>query len=285
MRAERAIAALMMLSAVGLAGCDTPSVSEKQDPLKGDIIDEANLTQLMLQAGDPEESVRYFENAVAREPDRADFRRGLAQSYSRAKRYPEAARIYQELLALKQEEVVDRLDYAYVAVRLDRWNDASALAASLPASLDTPRRHLLDAMLADHAKDWEAADRAYERAEAQSTAPAEVLNNWGVSKMARGDLPDASRTFERAISYDSRLFSAKNNLAISRALQGDFRLPIVPMTDSERATIQYNMGVIAQQNGELRIARGLYAAALQSHPRYYQAAADRLAHLDSAIVN
>lgn len=285
MRAERAVAALVMFLAVSISGCDTPSVSDKTDPLKGDIIDEANLTQLMLQAGDPDEAVRYFENAVAREPDRADFRRGLAQSYARAKRYPEAARVYQELLALRQEELVDRLDYAYVAVRLDRWDDATALAASLPAALDTPRRHLLDAMLADHGKDWEAADRAYARAEALSTSPADVLNNWGVSKMARGDLPEASRTFERAVSYDSRLFSAKNNLAISRALQGDFRLPIVPMTDTERATIQYNMGVIAQQKGELRIARGLYAAALQSHPMHYQAAADRLAQLDSAIVN
>jgi len=285
MRAGRGTAALILILTAGLAGCDTPTVSDKQDPLKGDIIDEANLTQLMLQAGDPNEAVSYFENAVAREPERADFRRGLAQSYSRARRYPEAARVYQELLALRQEELVDRLDYAYVAVRLDRWEDATALASSLPQSLDTPRRHLLDAMIADHAKDWEAADRAYARAEALSTAPADVLNNWGVSRMARGELDQASRTFERAVSYDSRLFSAKNNLAISRALQGDFRLPIVPMTDSERAMIQYNMGIIAQEKGELRIARGLYAAALQSHPMHYQAAADRLAQLDSAIVN
>lgn len=285
MRAGRGAATLIMLTAMGLAACDTPTVSDKADPLKGDIIDEANLTQLMLTAGDPEDAVRYFETALAREPERADFRRGLALSYSRAKRYPEAARIYQELMALRQDEPTDRLEYAYVAVRLDRWDDAGVLAASLPQTLDTPRRHLLDAMIADHAQDWEAADRAYARAEVQSTAPAEVLNNWGVSRMARGELAEASRTFERAVSYDSRMFSAKNNLAISRALQGNYRLPVVPMTDTERATIQHNMGVIAQQKGELKIARGLYAAALQSHPMHYQAAADRLAALDSAIIN
>lgn len=285
MRAGRAAGAAIVILAAGLGACGQQSVTDKVDPLKGDIIDEANLTQLMLNAGDPTESVRYFEAASAREPERADFRRGLALSYARAKRYPEAARVYQELIAIRQDELSDRLEYAYVAVRLDRWDDAATMAGSLPQSFDSPRRHLLDAMVADHAKDWEAADRAYARAEALSTAPADVLNNWGVSRMARGDLPEAERTFARAVSYDSRLFSAKNNLAISRALQGNFRLPIVPMTDTERATIQYNLGVIAQQNGETKLARGLFAAALDSHPMHYQAAADRLAALDAGIIN
>ncbi|MEM6944993.1 MAG: tetratricopeptide repeat protein, partial [Pseudomonadota bacterium] len=100
-----------------VAGCSDHSVREKPDPLAGDIIDEAQLTQLMLTAGDPDSAVRYFERGLAREPERADFRRYLARSYARARRYPESARVYQELLALNQETPQDRLEYAYVAVR------------------------------------------------------------------------------------------------------------------------------------------------------------------------
>ena len=283
MRLGRIGAGVLALAMLG-AGC-TESVSEKEDPLAGDVIDEARLSDLLLTAGDPRSAVTYFEQAVAREPERADFRRNLAISYSKAQRFPESARVYQELMALGQDRPSDRLDYAYVAVRLDRWDDAIALASSLPPELDTPRRHTLDAMIADHRQDWEAADRAYARAETLAPNPAEVLNNWGVSLMSRGDLDKAAATFERAVSYDSRLFSAKNNLAIARGLQGEFAVPVVPLTDEERAKILFNLGVIALRKEQTRTARGLFAAAVDTHPQHYQQAADRLAALEAAVIN
>ncbi|MEM6946169.1 MAG: tetratricopeptide repeat protein [Pseudomonadota bacterium] len=267
-----------------VAGCSDHSVREKPDPLAGDIIDEAQLTQLMLTAGDPDSAVRYFERGLAREPERADFRRYLARSYARARRYPESARVYQELLALNQETPQDRLEYAYVAVRLDRWDDAEALAIQLPQTLDSPRRHVLDAMLADRSGDWEVADAAYARAEEQSPNPSDVLNNWGVSLMSRGELSEAETVFQRAISYDSRLFSAKNNLALSRGLRRDYRLPVVPLTAEERAVISYNLGILALRQGDKRVARGLFAKAVDEHPRHYQAAAAQLEQMETAVI-
>jgi Tfp pilus assembly protein PilF len=272
-----------LVAASLLAGC-TNSIEKRSDPLAGDIIDEARLSQLMLTAGDPKSAVAYFEQAVAREPERADFRRNLAKSYARARRWPEATRLYQELMALGQDRAEDRLDYAYAALRLGEWEDAAALASRLPSGLDTARRHLLDAMLADRAEDWEAADRAYAAAERLSPTPAEVLNNWGVSLMSRGDLAAAEGKFRRALSFDSTLFNAKNNLALTHGLRGDYRLPLVPMTSEERAVISHNLGLIALEKGETRLARGLFADAVDEHPRHYQAAADRLAQLDRAVL-
>ncbi|MEO0429147.1 MAG: tetratricopeptide repeat protein [Pseudomonadota bacterium] len=272
-----------IVAAVLLAGC-SDSIEEKPDPFAGDIIDEAQLTQLMLTAGDPDSAVRYFEQGLAREPERADFRRYLARSYARARRYPEAARTYQELLALQQETPSDRLEYAFVAVRLDRWEDAEALANGIPQTIDTPRRHMMDAMLADRSSDWELADAAYARAEERSSNPSDVLNNWGVSLMSRGEYERAEATFERAISYNSRLFSAKNNLALSRGLRRDYRLPVVPLTAEEKAVISYNLGVIALRQGDKRVARGLFAKAVDEHPRHYQAAAAQLEQLETAVV-
>lgn len=270
--------------AAGLANCAPTSVSNKPDPLGHDIIEEANLTDLLLSAGDPSDAVLYFEEAVEREPDNASYRRGLAKAYAKAKRFPEAARVYQELVALGQAEPGDRLEYAYVAVRLNNWDNAASLAAGLPDGLNTPRRHLLDAILADHRQDWAAADAAYQRAEALSPNPADVLNNWGVSQMSRGDLEAAEATFTRAVSYDSRLFEAKNNLALSRGLRGNYQMPVVPLTDVERATILNNLGLIALRQDETRIARGLFADAVATHPQHYQAAADRLAALEATVV-
>ena len=279
-RASALVAAL----AAGLAGCAATNVAEKPDPLGADIIDEANLADLLLAAGDPADAVLYFEQAVEREPGNPVYRRGLAQAYAKAKRYPEAARIYQELVATGQAEPADRLEYAYVAIRLEDWESAASLAAGLPQAMNTPRRHLLDAIVADQRQDWAAADAAYERAERLSPTPAEVLNNWGVSLMSRGDLEAAERTLRRAISYDSRLFEAKNNLALSRGLQGNYQLPVVPLTDVERATILNNLGLIALRRGDERQARGLFAEAVATHPQHYQAAAARLAALEASVV-
>ena len=195
---------VMMVMALGLSACE--SVSDKPDPLAGSIIDEANLTELMLTASDPSSAVDYFEQSLAREPDRADFRRGLAVSLTRAKRYNEAARVFQELITLNQDQPVDRLDYSFVAIKLDRWDDVKTLAQSFPDGLQTPRRYVIDAMVADQNNDWATADASYARAEKLSSRPAGVLNNWGVSLMSRGDLAAAAAMFTRAVSFDARLF-------------------------------------------------------------------------------
>ena len=103
--------------------------------------------------------------------------------------------------------------------------------------------------------------------------------------MSRGKLPEASATFERALSYNARLFSAKNNLAISRGLQGNYQLPIIPMTEEEKAIILHNLGLIAMRQGNNRAAKGLFAAAIEAHPRHYESATARLAALDGVVEN
>lgn len=280
---RRSVLTVALLPVAVLAGCQ--SVEDKPDPLAKSVIDEAGLGNLLLSAGDAEQAVAYFSGASAAEPERADLRRGHAISLARAGRLPESARVYQELDSLGQASAADLLDYAFVAVRLQRWDDAAALDRRLPGGINTARRHQLSAMLADHQQNWEAADAAYGRAELLTTQPAKILNNWGVSKMSRGDQPGAQALFERAISYDSRLFSAKNNLAISRGLQGNYQLPAVPMSETERAQILYNLGVIAQRRKEYRVARGLFATAIDIHPQHYEAAANQLASLEGKVEN
>ena len=279
---RRMAVGLVWVAAVfGLGACE--SVSERPDPLAANVIDETNLNELMLQAGDPEEAITYFEDSLQREPDRTDFRRALAISYLRAKRYNEAARVYQELVTLGQDEPTDRLEYGFALVRLNRWDEAALISGTVPDAVASPRRYMLDAMVADHQQNWEAADTAYGRAEKLSPRPAAILNNWGVSQMSRGDLPAAARTFERAVSYDSTLFTAKNNLAIVRGLQGEFTLPIVPLTDQERAIVLNNLGIIAMRQGDERLAKGLFAAAVDASPQHYSGAADRLATLEANV--
>ena len=276
--------AIMLVVAASMMACEA-GIADKKDPLGKSIIGEANLSDLLLTAGSPEEAIRFFEKALKEEPDKAEYRRGLAISLARAKRYPESARVYQELIALDQAVPNDRLEYAVVIARMQKWDEVRAIVDDLPEGLNTERRHTVEAMLADHETQWEESDAAYGRAEALANNPAAVLNNWGVSKLSRGDFKGAEGLFEKSLSYNSKLFSAKNNLAISRGLQGNFELPVVPMTETEKAVILNNLGVIAERQGKKNIARGLFVAAVETHPQHYEGAASRLAALEGKIEN
>jgi len=272
-----AIAAGFLASMIfALAGC----TATRPDDVTGNIIDDARIENLLLSAGDPGDAVRYFEKALEQSPGRAEFRRGLALSFSRAGRHAEAAETYRELIARNQATPEDRLDYAAVMARLGHWDEVNTVIAGLPEQMATVRRRLIEAMAADHLGDWERADAAYAAAEAEASAPARVLNNWGVSLMARGDFALAEATFTRALSHDPQLFNAKNNLAMARGLQGNFRPPSIPMSETERAYVLNNLGMIAMQKGQGDIARGLLAAAIEAHPQHYTEAASRLDALD-----
>lgn len=256
-----------------------------QESAATEIADAVNLNELMLTLSSPEDAVAYFRDGLAQNPDRVDYKRGYGLSLARARRHADAVRVFEELAAAGQADDEVRLEYAHSLARLERWDDAAAQMALVSPSYETPRRYLMVAMLADQQAEWGRADRAYERARILSRNPASIMNNWGVSRMSRGEYAAAEDAFEEALAYDPRLFNAKNNLAVSRALQGEYRLPLVSLTEEERATLYHNIGVIALRRGDREEAKGLFTLAVEAHPRYYAPAAEKLAALESTVVN
>lgn len=274
--------AALLLSLAGCAGNFDlePDLSSSDNV---NVIDASSLNELMLTVSDPEDAVAYFQRALAEEPGRVDLRRGYALALARARRFDAAAG---EFASLDNEAALDdatRIEYAHSLARLQRWVEAENVMSRVSASAGGPRRHLIDAMLADQRGDWAASDASYEKARRAAANPATILNNWGVSKLSSGKPEEAARLFEQALSYDPRLFNAKNNLAVSRALQGEYRLPLVTLTEEERAILLHNIGVIALRRGDRRQAS--FTMAVAAHPRYYPEAAEKLAALSDSVVN
>jgi Tfp pilus assembly protein PilF len=262
---------------MALAGCE--SVSQKADPFKADVVQEAGLGDVILNSGDPQTAVTYFEQAVQREPGNATLWRSLAIAYSRAGRLTEADSAYGALALRGGAEAADYVEKGIIAVRLGDWTRAAEAAALIPSEHEGARRWLLAGLLADNDKRWDAADEAYARAAAAAMKPAPILNNWGVSLMARGDRARAAETLANAVAADPSLFAAKNNLAVVRALDGDYGLPQTPLTDEERAVLSYNIGVVALRQGDATTARRLFTAALEAHPQHFRPAVEQLAAL------
>lgn len=276
---------LLCLLAAGLvAACDrSPKTDVRQAIADVNVIDESNLGDIMLTVADPEEAVAYFARTSAQNPERVDLKRGLAKSLVRADRPGEAAKIWAEVTASPEVTNDDRVAHAEALIRSNDWKGAEAALAATPPTHETFERYRLEAMVADSKKDWTRADSYYETAAGLTTRPAGVLNNWGYSKLSRGDAAGAERLFADSLRYDPSAFTAKNNLVLARAAQRRYDLPVVPMTQVERAMLYYTAALAAIKQGDVTIGRGLLQEAVDTHPQYFEEAARALAALDAGV--
>ncbi len=239
----------------------------------------ADVDALMLASGDPETAAAHFARSAEAEPARADLRRGLALSLARAGDHEGALAAWAPLLASGDASPADRTAHAGTLARLARWTEARAALDRIPPTHESYERYRLEAILADVSGEWDRADAFHEIAVGLTDTPAGDLNNWGYSKLSRGDPAAAERLFGRALAEDPGLFTAKNNLVLARGARRDYALPAVEMTQEERAELLHTLALTAVKQGDVAIARSLLQDALASHPRHFEPAASALAAL------
>ncbi|WP_223421796.1 tetratricopeptide repeat protein [Tateyamaria pelophila] len=277
------ILAVTLVGALALSAC-----GEKQD---GDetverafqdvnVVDETDLNDVMLTVADPNEAVTYFMRTSSDQPDRIEMQRGLAQSLVRAKRFSEAVPAYTRLMTYDGVTDADRVDYADALLRSGDWAGAEAALDGVPPTYETFKRYRLEAMIADGNKEWDKADSFYETAVGLTTRPAGVLNNWGYSKLTRGDYTAAERLFSDAIRQDPSMFTAKNNLILARGAQRNYNLPVIPTDQTERAQLLHTLGLAAVKQGDVSTGKALLREAIETHPQHFDAAVRSLRALE-----
>lgn len=278
--------ATLLLSASVLVGCGNGQITAADRTLPGNalnVIDATDLNNIILDFADPEQAVNYFRNALSKEPDRIDFKRGLAISLARAGKHAEAVLIYETIQEAGKLTNEDRIAMADAYIRNGGWDEGTAALNAIPPTYETYDRYRLEAIVADHNKDWVKADSFYDIARGLTTTPANTLNNWGFSKRIRGDYAEAEKLFRQALRADPSLFRAKVNLVAVRAMQGNYQLPVVPMNEEERALLYYEAAKAAVKRGDRDIAAGLLQQAIDTHPRHFTAAVDALRALSSTV--
>ncbi len=273
------------IAILALSACSDPDADreaiESLSPLN--VIDESGLNSIMLDFADPDQAVAYFRKTLSENPDRVDLQQGYARALMKANRPEEASLAYQDMDAKGTLTDLDRLYYAEALIQSAGWEKAEAQLDAIPPTVETYDRYRLEAMIADFRKEWKKADSFYDTAAGLTTRKAPIYNNWGISKMARGDRADAEEMFLRSITNDSTMFSPKNNLAISRAKRREYDLPVVPLTRVERAKLLHNIALQAIRNGDVDRGRGLLEEALETSPTYFEEAANKLEALNRQV--
>ena len=274
----------LCLGGMALAGCQRATDAEVSRTLKNvNVIDESNLSDIMLTVADPKESVAYFQRTASENPDRIDLQRNLAKALVRNARPAEAAKVWDGVIARPEATADDKVDMADALIRANDWKRAQEVLASVPPTHETFQRYRLEAMVADSNKQWKKADSFYETAAGLTNRPAAVLNNWGYSKLSRGDYAGAEKLFIEAITYDPKMFTAKNNLVMSRGAQRRYDLPVVEMTQVERAELLHTLALTAVKQGDVTVGRGLLQDAIDTHPQHFEAAVRSLRALDANV--
>jgi Flp pilus assembly protein TadD len=276
------LVALCLSGTVALSACQKSPDAEVQRALKDvNVIDESNLSDIMLTVGDPNEAVAYFSRTAEQNPDRIDIKRGLATSLIRAGRPAEAVIAWRQTIAHPQSSDEDRVALADALIRTNDWKGAEAELNKIPPTYESFERYRLEAMVADSNKNWKKADSFYEIAAGLTTKPAGVLNNWGFSKLTRGDAAGAEKLFTQALTYDPSRFTTKNNLVLARGAQRKYDLPVVQMTQAEKAELLHTLALTAIKQNDVSVGKQLLREAVETHPQHFEAAARSLAALEA----
>ena len=278
----------VLASVVLLSACNGQNVTDKdlEEALDDvNVIDESNLNDVMLTVADPDEAVSYFQRTSAANPKRIELKRGLAVSLIRAGKPSAAANTWSEVLNMTGANAEDRVEYADALIRANRWDEAKKQLDRIPPTHETFKRYRLEAMVADSNKEWGKADSFYEIAVSLTTRPSGTLNNWGYSKLTRGDFQGAEQLFGEALTYDSTMFTAKNNLVLARAAQRKYDMPVVPMTQTERAELVHTAALSAIKQGDVNTGKSLLQEAIDTHPQYFDAAVRSLEALEAERLN
>jgi Flp pilus assembly protein TadD len=281
---HRTLQAACIAGAIAVAGCAQQNANETVERAFKDVnvVDETNLSDVMLTVADPNEAVSYFSRSVQQDPTRIDFQRGLASSLVRAKRVTEGTVEWEKVTKMEGATSDDKVEYADALIRSGDWARAETVLDSVPPTHETFKRYRLEALVADSQKEWKKSDSFYETAIGLTTTPASVMNNWGYSKLTRGDYPEAERLFTEAIRQDATLFTAKNNLILARSAQQNYSLPVVPMDQTERAQLLHTMALSAIKQGDVSIGKGLLREAIDTHPQHFEEAVRSLRALENS---
>mgnify|MGYP000881268756 FL=1 len=274
----------LFAAAIGLSACERSGQAQVDEVLEDlNVVDETNLNDVMLTVGDPNQAVAYFADASAKNPERVDLKRGRALSLIRAQRSTDAVSAWQAVVAHEEANEGDSVNLADAYIRNNDWDAAAATLNTIPPTYETFKRYRLEAMVADSRQQWSKADSFYETAVGLTTRPATVYNNWGYSKLTRGEYAAAERLFVDALRFDSSMFTAKNNLVLARGAQRKYTLPVVPMTQTERAQLMHTMALTAIKQNDVSIGKSLLNDAIDTHPQFFEAAVRALEALENGV--
>lgn len=274
---------------LSLTGCFATAGSDLDitavEPLKPENV--ARSGWEYFERGQYAAAIPSFRMAIAETPDDENLRYGLAESYRRAGYMKDAESQYAQLLTSESFRIAALCGIGHVKLATQDTSGAFEMFSTAVAEDDAASSAWLGlAQLRDLAKDWEAADTAYAKALESTQNRSLVLNNAGVSMLARGDAKTALVYFQMAASADPESERIQTNIDFARSAlkDRDAIKELAHLDPKTQAKKLNNLGYAAMLRGDAALAQTYLQEAIEIHPSFYAIAHKNLQTLESAQV-
>lgn len=230
-------------------------------------------------------AIQAFRVALSKDPGDENLQFGLAEAYRNTGRLELAESEYAELLQSQEYRGAALTGIGHVKLASYDSNGAFEMFSTAITEDSTAWKAWLGlAQLRDLAKDWEAADEAYRHALANTPDSALVLNNHGVSMIARGDAKTALTYLEMASSLAADSPRIQTNIDLARAMldNGDQSGKDSHLDSKTLARKLNNRGYVAMLSGDFASAEQYFLEAIEAHPSFYAVAHKNLHTLRTA---
>jgi len=231
-----------------------------------------------MEAGRLEQARLMTERATAAGATGASVDRLLADLAYASEDYSQALTRYQPLLANAPADPALLEHAGIAALKIGDLERASGLLDRAASNSEASWR-VWNALgvIADMGRDWESADKAYQRALDRAPERAEVVNNLGWSHLLRGNWSTAVENFGRAAALDPNFKRIANNLELARtALAAELPKRREGESDDAWAYRLNDAGVAAEILGDKPRAIAAFSRALEASDLWYARAANNL---------
>lgn len=271
--------------ASGLTGCFATPSKQIDISLK-ESLPAANTAQSgwrYLDQGEYGAAIPAFQLALSKNPDDENLHFGIAESFRYLGAIERAEIYYAKLLNSARYRVGALTGVGYIKLASQDNSGAYEMFSQAIAEDDTAWKAWLGlASLSDQARDWIEAELSYQNALATTDKRAVVLNNYGISMLARGDAAAALVYFEMAEQIAPNSERIKNNRIFAQLdVNNGRRRSDNHLNGKELAKRLNNRGYIEMVRGNSSKAEEYFAEAIDAHPSFYATAHKNLKTLHS----
>ena len=224
-----------------------------------------------------DEAIRVYQDIIARRPDMAIAYRHLAFVQW------ESGRVGDAVGALRRA-IAAGIAHAGVTTQLGTYLAESGAAAEAVrllepvARVDEPDLDALNALGIAYARAGQPGDaqRVFERLLGMNPESSMALENLGALALARGDLDEARDRFQRAVRLDAESSQAQSGLGVVAIRTGDRAAAIAAWTravqiDRTNYDALYNLGITLARGGQMTAARPYLEQFVQTAPQTFYA--------------
>jgi len=273
-------ACALLLVAGFAAGCSADA------PLETALAPAEPRDDSVRQAGfpDPERAIApdALRHAVASlrgilraEPSNDDAQLKLGEVYLRLNEPSEAMKHFTAALTSSDHEAAAKQGLGLSFLRLgDRDSARRYLGEAVAADPALWRAQLGLGQIADHDRDWTAAETAY-RAALNPRPHAAAHNNLGLSYTRQRRYGEAIAQFQASLALKPEA-TVRTNLRFAYAMKGDYLNALAGVAKENLADALNNVGYAAMLRGDYDAAEAYLTRAIESSAEHHRIASDNL---------